>query len=198
MKTVSNLFWMLIVVMGTSCGMQQSAEDTTVEGIQLGNAADGKEEVLSESVEVSDSEESGDESAEQTTCLNDIRFEGWSDEDWLDNDYIRELRSYIDAYCRGAIDDEQLNALQRYKSLMKSRFIIYDISPFLFGGVWVLIGFLENPKPVFEAWIYSEVNNANQVVSYEVRSFALSETITDFTKEHLLQSIKEHPELKLW
>lgn len=81
---------------------------------------------------------------------------------------------------------------------MRDLFIIYDISPYLFGGVWILIGFVENPKLVFEAWVYSEVNNANQVVSYEVRSVALSETITDFTKEQLLQSIQAHPELKLW
>ncbi|MBR5849509.1 MAG: hypothetical protein IKZ12_00400 [Alistipes sp.] len=81
---------------------------------------------------------------------------------------------------------------------LRDLFIIYDISPYLFGGVWILIGFVENPKLVFEAWVYSEVNNANQVVSYEVRSVALSETITDFTKEQLLQSIQAHPELKLW
>lgn len=35
--------------------------------------------------------------------LNEIRFRGWDDKDWFDNDYIRELRSYLDAYCRGEV-----------------------------------------------------------------------------------------------
>lgn len=190
MKITSVILFLLPLLLHTAC-------QTTAQPHSTSSAAQTSTIDLVDSI-AENCEPEVEEEAEPTRSLNDIRFAGWSDEDWLDNDYIRELRSYIDAYYRGAIHDEQLNALQRYKSLMKSRFIIYDISPFLFGGVWVLIGFLENPKPVFEAWIYSEVNNANQVVSYEVRSFALSETITDFTKEHLLQSIKEHPEVKLW
>lgn len=31
----------------------------------------------------------------QTMSLNEIRFNGWSDKDWYDNDYFRELRSYL-------------------------------------------------------------------------------------------------------
>ena len=30
--------------------------------------------------------------------LNDIRFDGWEDSDWLDNEYIRTLRKYLDDY----------------------------------------------------------------------------------------------------
>lgn len=37
--------------------------------------------------------------------LNDIRFEGWKEQDWLDNEYIRALRKYIDAYNKGEIED---------------------------------------------------------------------------------------------
>lgn len=33
--------------------------------------------------------------------LNDIRFEGWKEQDWLDNEYIRTLREYINAYNNG-------------------------------------------------------------------------------------------------
>ena len=32
--------------------------------------------------------------------LNDIRFDGWERSDWLDNEYIRTLRKYLDDYNR--------------------------------------------------------------------------------------------------
>ena len=32
--------------------------------------------------------------------LNDIRFDGWERSDWLDNEYIRTLRIYLDDYNR--------------------------------------------------------------------------------------------------
>lgn len=37
--------------------------------------------------------------------LNEIRFRGWGEKEWNDNDYIRELRSYIDACARGEVDE---------------------------------------------------------------------------------------------
>lgn len=33
--------------------------------------------------------------------LNDIRFKDWDRSDWLDNEYIRTLRKYLDDYNKG-------------------------------------------------------------------------------------------------
>lgn len=191
MKTTRLILCFLPLLFLTAC--RQNAQQP--------QRSSAEQEVVTDSVDfTAECSDTASEEAEQeaSRSLNDIRFAGWSDEDWLDNDYIRELRSYIDAYCRGAIYDDQSASLQDYKSLMKSRFVIYDITPFLYGGVWMLIGFLDNPKPIFEAWVYSEVDAADRVVGYEVRGLSLSEQETDFTKEHILRTVQEHPELKLW
>lgn len=55
------------------------------------------------------------------------------------------------------------------------------------------------PDRVFSAWIYSNVDEKKEVVeSYEFRSIAIEEDRTDFTKEDILQAIKEMDGLKLW
>ena len=56
--------------------------------------------------------------------LNDIRFEGWTTAEWLNNDYIRELRRYIDACSEGEVDDQTLLA---HKEVLKSKFIVGHI-----------------------------------------------------------------------
>lgn len=33
--------------------------------------------------------------------LNEIRFNGWERSEWLDNEYIRTLRKYLDNYNKG-------------------------------------------------------------------------------------------------
>lgn len=35
--------------------------------------------------------------------LNEIRFDGWERSDWLDNEYIRTLRKYLDDYNSGKV-----------------------------------------------------------------------------------------------
>ena len=62
--------------------------------------------------------------------LNDIRFEGWTTAEWLDNDYIRELRRYIDACSEGEVDDQTLLA---HKEVLKSKFIVGHIEPATYG-----------------------------------------------------------------
>ena len=57
--------------------------------------------------------------------LNDIRFNGWEDSDWLDNEYIRTLRKYLDDYNKGIVSNPDLDP---YKELIKGQFVIYDIN----------------------------------------------------------------------
>ena len=56
--------------------------------------------------------------------LNEIRFKGWTEKEWLDNDYIRELRKYINACSEGEIKDQTLLA---HKEVLKSKFIMGHI-----------------------------------------------------------------------
>jgi len=134
--------------------------------------------------------------SDQTTSLNEIRFNGWSDEDWYDNDYLRELRLYLNKVYSGQLSDENLNP---YISLLKSKFTIYKAEPFLLGGLYAQIIFIDNPKQVFEAHIYSNVNESDgTIVSYEVRGIRPSDVESHFTKEQIMELLEKHPEIKLY
>lgn len=129
-------------------------------------------------------------------ALNDIRFDGWGRSDWLDNEYIRTLRKYLDDYNSGKISNPNLDP---YKEQIKGQFVVYDINSYLLGGALIRITFLDMPDRVFSSWIYSNVNEKKETVeSYEFRSISIEEEKTDMTKEDILQAIKEMDGLKLW
>lgn len=128
--------------------------------------------------------------------LNEIRFNGWERSDWLDNEYIRTLRKYLDDYNKGIVSNP---ALDPYKEQIKGQFVVYDINPYLLGGALIRITFLDMPDRVFSSWIYSNVDEKKEIVeSYEFRSISIEEETTGMTKEDILQAIKEMDGLKLW
>lgn len=128
--------------------------------------------------------------------LNDIRFEGWTEKEWLDNEYIRALRKHLDAYNKGEIKDQHLD---EYKEDIKGKFVIGNIDPYIFGGVFIQFIFIEKPNKIFTTWVYSDVDEQKETISnYECRGLKLEDYESDFTKEELLQITKEHPEIKLW
>ena len=129
--------------------------------------------------------------------LNDIRFDGWERSDWLDNEYIRTLRKYLNDYNNGIVSNP---ALDPYREQIKSQFVVYDINSYLLGGALIRITFLDMPDRVFSSWIYSNVDEKKEIVeSYEFRSsISIEEETTDMTKEDILQAIKEMEGLKLW
>ena len=128
--------------------------------------------------------------------LNEIRFDEWKRSDWLDNEYIRTLRKYLDDYNSGKVSNANLDP---YKEQVKGKFVVYDINPYLLGGVLIRITFLDMPDRVFSSWIYSNVDEQKEIVeSYEFRSISIEEEKTDMTKEDILQAIKEMDGLKLW
>ena len=127
---------------------------------------------------------------------NDIRFAGWRKEEWADNEYIRSVRKYLDAYQNGEITDQDLDAC---KELIKGKFVIADIQPHLIGGVLIYFSFFDNPERIFSSWVYSFVDMEKEVVTgYECRSVNLEDYQMDITQEELLQFLKECPEHKLW
>lgn len=128
--------------------------------------------------------------------LNEIRFDGWERSDWLDNEYIRTLRKYLDNYNNGLVSNP---ALDPYREHIKGQFVVYDINSYLLGGALIRITFLDMPDRVFSSWIYSNVDEKKEIVeSYEFRSISIEEETTDMTKEDILQAIKEMEGLKLW
>ncbi len=136
------------------------------------------------------------DSFKRNKSLNDIRFDSWERSDWLDNEYIRTLRRYLDDYNKGVVSNPDLDP---YKEQIKGQFVIYDITPYLLGGAFIRITFLDMPDRVFCSWIYSEVDEDKETVeSYEFRFISIEEETTDMTKDDILQAIKEMDGLKLW
>lgn len=128
--------------------------------------------------------------------LNDIRFANFTDKDWLDNEYIRTLRRYLDEFNNGIIEDEEL---EKYKDDVKGEFVIANIEPFLLGGLFIQIVFIEKPENVFTSWVYSDVDEETErIVGYSVRRISLDERKNNLSREQILQEMKEHPEMKLW
>lgn len=128
--------------------------------------------------------------------LNEIRFAHFEDKDWLDNDYIRCLRKYLDDYLSGKIEDD---GLEPYKEIIKGKFVLGDTEPFLLGGLFIRFIFLDSPNNMFSAWVYSDVDEDREVVTgYSVRAIKLEDDNSGFTKNRILELVKEHPELKLW
>ena len=128
--------------------------------------------------------------------LNEIRFANFKDEDWLDNDYIRTLRKYIDDFNNRKIKDEDL---EPHRNLLKGKFVIGNIEPFMLGGMFIQITFIDYPENVFSAWVYSDVDaEKKKVTGYAVKHVRLEEEKIEFTREQILQEMEIHPELKLW
>lgn len=128
--------------------------------------------------------------------LNDIRFANFGEKDWLDNEYIRCLRRYLDDYNSGKIENEDLDP---HKEKIKGKFVIGWAGPSLVGGMFIQFIFVDYPDDMFLAWVYSFVDEeAEKVLDYEVRSIHLDEEKSGFTKDEIFETMKEHPELKLW
>ena len=143
-------------------------------------------------------EDAGSGVADDATgeTLNDIRFAGWTKKEWADNEYIREVRRYINAYNKGEIENSALDA---HKGYMQGKFIIADIAPCLWGGAFIYFSFYDYPNKVFAAMVYSDVDEKTRVVSnYECRSLTYEDLDLNITQEEIRQFLKESPEQKMW
>ena len=128
--------------------------------------------------------------------LNNIRFEGWTKKEWADNEYIREVRRYIDAYNKGEITDAYLDD---YKEYIQGKFAIADIQPYIAGGALIYIIFYDNLEKTFSSVVYSSVNEETRVISnYECKGLKLEDYDLGFSQEDIQQFLKECPEQRLW
>ena len=139
------------------------------------------------------------ESIEDTTStetLNDIRFDGWTMKDWVDNEYIREVRRYIDAYNAGEITDPYLD---EYRECIQGKFVIGDINPGLWGGAFMYIVFFNNPEKTFSVLVQSDVDVETRTISnYECYGLKMEDFDLGFSQEDIRQFLKECPEHKMW
>ena len=169
----------MLVALLCSCGGKRNDE--------LKTEVTAHDTVAADTAEVSDTTKKS---------LNDIRFAGWTEKEWLDNEYIRTLRQYLDDYSQGKIENEEL---EPYRHLTKGQFVVGQIEPFMLGGVFMYIMFVDDPEKVFTVCVYSEVDaEAEKVLNYEVRSIEYQSEVPGIPKELLLQMIQEHPEMKVW
>ena len=162
------------------------------------NVASEENNAIAEVVEhASDDAEDWEEEATPTgETLNDIRFAGWDKAKWVDNEYIRTVRKYIDAYNNGEITDTELD---EYKDYIQGKFIIGDIQPWIAGGAIVYIIFCEKPDKMFYSIVYSSVNvQTREIYNYQCRGLKLETDESGCTKEDITQFLKECPEHKMW
>lgn len=183
----------LIALLFAACDHPSPSEGELTAATQQ-SATEVATEIMHEEQPMTGEKTATETDDEDFVSLNTIRFGDWTDEDWLDNDYIRELRRYIDAYCRGEIENE---ALDQYKEALRGKFLVLVEEQALFGGLLIGIALVEDPRYAFRSWVYGIVVD-NEVVAYEVRDLSPSEYKTGYTKEAILRLTTDHPEYKLW
>ena len=129
--------------------------------------------------------------------LNGIRFEEWGDKEWLNNNYIRSVRLYIDAYNLGLVKDE---GLDKHKAALKGKFCICSIEPFMGGGAWMHIAFVDDTSFSLRFWVYSFVNESDPaaIEGYDVRGSDLVDEPLGLTTEEIKDILKENPHNQLW
>lgn len=129
--------------------------------------------------------------------LNGIRFEEWGDKEWLNNNYIRSVRLYLDAYNLGLVKDE---ALDKHKAALKGKFCICSIEPFMGGGAWMHIAFVDDTSFSLRFWVYSFVNESDPaaIEGYDVRGSDLVDEPLGITPEEIKEILKQNPLNQLW
>ena len=126
--------------------------------------------------------------------LNGIRFEEWGDKEWLNNNYIRSVRLYLDAYNLGLVKDE---GLDKHKAALKGKFCICSIEPYVYGGAWVHIAFVNDTSFSLRFWVYSFVTD-NTISGYEVHSADLIDEPLGLTTKEVKDILKKNPYNQLW
>ncbi|MBQ3623156.1 MAG: hypothetical protein IJA04_05575 [Bacteroidaceae bacterium] len=132
-----------------------------------------------------------------TETSQDIRFAGWEHEQWIDNEYIRTVRKFIDAYNNGEIEDASLD---EYKDYIKGKFVIGDIKPSIMGGgAFIYIIFLDYPEKIFTTMVNSSIDEeTKEVYDYCCMGLKLEDYESGYTQEDIKRFLKEHPEHKMW
>lgn len=182
---LSAIIVLLALVFGSCSGEEKSGTKNSA-----ATAAPINREIVDENEDDFEEEDSLPES------LNDIRFANFQEEDWLDNEYIRTLRKYVDDFNQGKIEDE---TLKPYRAATKGKFVIGSVEPALLGGLFIMFTFIDQPDDIFSVWVYSDVDETTrQVTNYSVEGIKHEDMKSGMTKEEILQVVKERPDVKLF
>ena len=106
------------------------------------------------------------ENPDEDKSLNEIRFDGWTEEDFFNNDYLRAFRRYMDAWLQGKEMDgieADPSVLEPYRERLSvsGKFAVYALRPFLFGGLLYALISIDDPGLSLKVWIYSTVNDSH-------------------------------------
>ena len=96
--------------------------------------------------------------------LNEIRFEGWTEEDFYDNDYLRAFRRYMDAWLQGKKMDgteADPSVLEPYRERLRGKFVVFQVRVFWFGGLLYEFISVDDPCLMLFVWIYSIVDDGH-------------------------------------
>lgn len=138
--------------------------------------------------------------------LNDIRFDGWTREDFFgNNDYLRAFRRYMDTWLQGKKTDAaeaDPTALLPYKARLSGKFLAMHVREFTFGGLLYKVTPIDDSALLLDVWIYSVVDDDGHISAYQVQYV---EVVTDFeedmrkegiTKEDMRKVLLEHVDLE--
>ena len=130
----------------------------------------------------------------EESSLNDLRFYGWSDDDWYNNNYIRTIRIFMDAYAAGEIGSEfiknnDMQEVEKYKDIMSSKFVAVGLDAPMLGGVMYYLIPLDNTKLVISAWVYSFVVE-DCITGYDVRLFEVREYEEEYISKEDVEKLK--------
>lgn len=172
----------------------------TNKGQDGNNSAKGEEQTELAGAEAEGNDDADADGEFTGKALNEIRFENFKEKDWFDNDYIRALRRYIDDFRNGHISEEDVEPENVKPEDVKGQFVVASVEPFLGGGLFIYVIFIDNPKYYYSAWVYSFVDEDTETITgYSIRRFACEDDKeTELTREQILSDLKEYPELKLW
>ena len=141
--------------------------------------------------------------AKEDACLNDLRFYGWIDETWGNNNYIRTIRIFLDAYAAGEVNQEFLKSYEwdvyeKYKEAMGGKFVVVDLECPILGGIAYYVVPLANTKLVISAWVYSFVVDG-AITGYDIRHFDVQELEEELiSKEDVEKLLKGEIESIVW
>ena len=119
-------------------------------------------------------EEDLDSDSTNTNCIktiNEIRFDGWTEDDFFNNDYLRAFRRYMNTWLQGKeMDDTEADpsALEPLRERLGGKFITFNVREFSFGGLLYILVSVDNPFLSLRVWIYSVVNDGH-ITAYQVQ-----------------------------
>lgn len=139
----------------------------------------------------------------EDVSLNDLRFYGWEDKDWQENNYIRSIRLFLDYFSSDMLDAKlveisEWTAFEKYKDDLKGRFVVLDGTSHMLGGLEYYVGMIDNPKIVVSCWVYSFVSN-DGISGYDIRHFDVQEYNEPVITQEEIEGLKSGKiPLKLW